>query len=418
MSRKEQIFSLITEHMNSRVEPFVPGTTAVAVGFPSYGPEEIISAVDSLLDLRLSQGKKVERFEREYAEYVGTKHGIAVNSGSSANLLAIAVLVKSGRVKPAAEVIVPAATFPTVISPILQQGLVPVLVDVDPRTYNINPVAIEAAITDRTGLIMPVHSLGCPADMRAIMAIAEKHGLPVLEDCCEAHSATIDNRMVGSFGVINTYSFFVAHNMTTGEGGMVLTDDDKLDYLVRSMREFGRLKNYPSGKPRFSYSDGHLTEYDERYVFELMGYNVRMTDICASLGIEQLRRLDGLNKQRIETVEFYDRHLRGYDGLQLPMVPKGMFHSFYGYPILVKPDAQFTRTELVRFLEEAKVETRAFMGGNLALQPAYREENVKVPHEMPVTELLLNNAFFIGCHPGIDEPQRGHVVKTFEKFFK
>jgi CDP-4-dehydro-6-deoxyglucose reductase, E1 len=415
---KEKIFELIKEHMNARKEEFVPGTTKVSVGFPCYGPEEIISAVDSLLDLKLSQGKKVLTFEQDYARYVGTKHGVAVNSGSSANLLALAALIEAGRVKPGAEVIVPSATFTTVISPILQNGLVPVYVDVDPQTYNIMPAAIEAAITPNTGLIMPVHSLGCPADMHAIMEIAKKHKLPVLEDCCEAHSALIGGKMVGSFGTVGTYSFFVAHNMTTGEGGMIMTNDDELDTILRSMREFGRMRNYDPKKPRFSYNDEFLHDYDERYVFERIGYNVRMSDIHASLGIEQLRRLPGLNERRIENVKYYLAELaRHKEHLQLPTVPQGGFHSFYGFPILVRKDAPFARAELVRFLESRGIETRAFMGGHLAVQPAYREQPGRMHGALANTELVFNHAFFIGCHPNITDDARTHVVKAFDDFF-
>lgn len=416
---KERIFEFIKEHMASaHSEKFVPGKSKVSVGYPCYGYEEIVSAVDSLLDLRLSQGRKVEQFEHDYARYVGTKHGVAVNSGSSANLLAIGALMKAGRVKQGDEVIVPAATFTTVVSPILQHGLVPVFVDVDPRTFNISPEAIGKAITPKTGLIMPVHSLGCPADMPAIMAVAERHGLPVIEDCCEAHSATIDGKMVGSFGLIGTYSFFVAHNMTTGEGGMVMTSDDELDYLLRSMREFGRLKDYPRDKPRFSYSDETMRDYDERYVFELMGYNVRMTDITASLGIEQLKRLPSLNERRLSNVAYYDKRLKRHARfLTTPFVPEGYFHSFYGYTLLIHENAPFARTQIVRFLEAQGIETRAFMGGNLAVQPAYRGERIRVPFPMPVTEMVMERTFFIGSHPQIGEEARKHVCDTFDRFF-
>ena len=220
------------------------------------------------MNLDISQGKKVEKFEESFSKYVGTDYGIAVNSGSSANLLAISALIEAGYVKRGSEVIVPAATFTTVISPIIQCGLKPVFVDIQDDIYNIDPVKIEQAISSNTGLIMPVHSLGCPADMEAIMKIAEERNICVFEDCCEAHGSSINNKKIGSYGILSAFSFFVAHNMTSGEGGMVMTNDAKLAKIMRSMREFGRFNDNMEGRPRFDYNDDYLKDYDERYVFE------------------------------------------------------------------------------------------------------------------------------------------------------
>ena len=418
---RKKIHELIEEYFiyQEGKRQFIPNKTKIGVGFPCYGHEEIVSAVDSLLDLRLSQGEKVIRFERDFSNYIGSKYGIAVNSGSSANLLAISALLKTGRVKQGSEVIVPAATFTTVVSPILQNGLIPVFVDVDIETYNIDPNEIESAINENTGLILVVHSLGCPADMEKILKISKENNIPVMEDCCEAHGASIDGKKVGTFGLISTYSFFVAHNMTTGEGGMILTDDEELDKMLRSIREFGRLRVGDVDKPRFYYSDAWLKDYDERYVFENIGYNVRMTDLTASLGIEQLKKLDSLNKVRAEIAKYYTNRLKKYENyLQLPKVPEKSFHSFYGYPILIKEKAPFLRKDIVRFLEQHKIETRAFMGGNLALQPAYRNENIKIIGDLKNTIKIMNNAFFIGCHPYIDEAQREYIMSIFDNFFE
>ena len=418
---RKKIYELIEEYFvyQEGKRQFIPNKTKIGVGFPCYGHEEIVSVVDSLLDLHLSQGEKVEKFERDFSNYIGSKYGIAVNSGSSANLLAISALLKTGRVKPGSEVIVPAATFTTVVSPILQNGLIPTFVDVDRETYNIDPDEIKNAINENTGLIMVVHSFGCPADMGKIMKIAKENEILVMEDCCEAHGASIDGKKVGTFGLISTYSFFVAHNMTTGEGGMIITDDEELDKMLKSIREFGRLREVDVGKHRFYYSDAWLKDYDERYVFENIGYNVRMTDLHASLGIEQLKKLDLLNKVRIEIAEYYTNRLKKYeDYLQLPKLPKGFFHSFYGYPILVKEKAPFLRKNIIRFLEHHKIETRAFMGGNLALQPAYRNQNIKVIGNLKNTVKIMDNAFFIGCHPYINEVQRKYVISIFNKFFE
>ena len=416
---KNEIFKLIEKFFaEKKKEEFVPGKSKVTVGYPVFDEKEVISALDSLLELRISQGEKVKIFEQNFSKYVGTRYGVAVNSGSSANLLAITALVKSGMVKKGSEVIVPAATFTTVVSPIIQNGLVPKFVDIEMDTYNIDPEKIEKAIDDKTGLILVVHSFGCPAKMERIMEIARKHNLPIMEDCCEAHGAKINGKKVGSFGGISTYSFFVAHNMTTGEGGMILINNESLYDILTSIREFGRLKKYEKDK-RFYYNDKQLKDYDERYVFTEIGYNMRMTDIAASLGIEQLKKLDGLNKRRVEIARQYTENLSKFnDYLILPKIPNNCFHSFYGYVIAVKENKFFNRLDLVRFLEENNIETRGFMGGNLAIQPAYRNENIKVSGDLKNTNYILNNVFFIGCHPYISNKGIEHVIKVFEEFFK
>jgi CDP-6-deoxy-D-xylo-4-hexulose-3-dehydrase len=415
---KGEIFELIKKFFENKKADLISGISKVTVGYPVFDEKEVISALDSLLDLRISQGEKVKTFERNFSKYVGAKYGVAVNSGSSANLLAISSLIESGMVKKGTEVIVPAATFTTVVSPIIQNGLIPKFVDIEMDTYNIDLGEIEKSIDDKTGLILVVHSLGCPAKMKMIMDIAHRHNLPVMEDCCEAHGAEINGKKVGSFGDISTYSFFVAHNMTTGEGGMALTSNETLNDILTSIREFGRLKKYEKNK-RFYYKDETLKNYDERYVFTKIGYNVRMTDIAASLGIEQLKKLDNLNKRRLQIVKRYNEGLSRFsDYLILPKIPYNSFHAFYGYVIVVKENERFDRLDIVRFLEDNDIETRGFMGGNLALQPAYRNENIKISGDLKNTNYILNNAFFIGCHPFISEKGIEHVIKTFENFFK
>ena len=413
--KKKEIFQKVEEYFNEKKNQT---SKKIGVAYPCFDHKEVNQALDSLLDVWISQGPKVKQFEKEYAKYIGTKYGIGCNSGSSANLLALTSLIQAGYLKPGDEVIVPAATFTTVISPILQTGLVPVFVDVELETYNNDPAAIERAITDKTKLIMVVHSLGCASKMDEIMHISRSYDIPVLEDCCEAHGSSVDGKRVGSFGLISTFSFFVAHNMTTGEGGMIMTSDDELHDILRSVREFGRLVKYEKNKPRFYYSDGHLNEYDERYVFTNVGYNLRMTDIAASLGIEQLKKLDDFNASRVKIASFYTESLCKFEKyLTLPKIPLGYFHSFYGYPIVIKADAPFSRQELVNHLEDNNIETRAFMGGDLSKQPAYRNTPCKVPYDMPHTDLMFNNAFFIGCHPFINESQKEQVVQSFETFF-
>tara|TARA_R100000005_G_C4994585_1_gene201569 strand:- start:521 stop:1807 length:1287 start_codon:yes stop_codon:yes gene_type:complete len=412
---KKDIFEKVKEYFE--VKDNTP-SDKIGVAYPCFDHKEVNQALDSLLDVWISQGPKVKRFEKEYAEYIGTKYGVGCNSGSSANLLALTALMQNGYLKPGDEVIVPAATFTTVISPILQVGLIPVFVDVEMETYNIDPEAIKAAITEKTKLIMVVHSLGCSAKMKEIVEISEQNNIPILEDCCEAHGAAIDGKRVGSFGLISAFSFFVAHNMTTGEGGMVMTSDEDLYNTLRSIREFGRLIKYEKNQPRFYYTDEQLNKYDERYVFTNIGYNLRMTDIAASLGIEQLKKLDDFNDSRVEMAGKYNERLKKYTNfLLLPETPEGFYHSFYGYPIIIKQNLNFSRQDLVNFLEQRGIETRAFMGGDLSRQPAYRNTVCKTPNPMPNTEIMLENAFFIGCHPFISEQQIETIVSSFEDFF-
>lgn len=413
---KKEIFELIKEYYSDET---LFQSDRVSVGFPCYDHNEVISAMDSLLDLRISQGEKVKKFESDYSAYLGMNYGVAVNSGSSANLLAIQALIKSGRVKPGSEVILPAATFATVASPILQSGLIPVFVDIDNKTYNIQPSAIENAINENTGLIMVVSSLGCPAQMDEIELISKKYEIPIMEDCCEAHGSEIFSKKIGSFGIISTWSFFVAHNMTTGEGGMINTDDEEIYECLISIREFGRLKEHPNNLPRFHYSDEFMQDYDERYIFTQIGFNLRMSDIHASLGIEQLKKLDTINKNRNEIINFYNENLIKYsDYLQVPTAPKDSFHSYYGYTLLVKENKLFKRVDIVRYLEENNIETRAFMGGDLSRQPAFRNENIIIKGSLDNTVNIFENSFFIGCHPNITAVQQQKVVDVIGGFMK
>jgi len=389
----------------------------VNVGWPVFDEKEVLQALDSLLNVRISQGPKVKRFEEDAARYVGTRYAVACNSGSSANLLALNALVASGKVPRGSEVILPATTFPTVASPILQVGLVPVYVDVDEHSWNIDPKEVEKAIGRNTRVIMPVHTFGNPADMPAIMKIARKHKLIVLEDCCEAHGAAIEKRKVGSFGDLATLSFFVAHNITTGEGGMIFSNDRALVDILRSLREFGRVSDDVLKDRRFSFPDKVMRGFDARYIFTRLGYNLRMTDIAASLGIEQLKKLDAFNKKRLAVVRTYLKALASYEKyLALPAVVRGHFHSFYGFPFVVRENAPFSRMELVRFLEERGIETRPFFGGCLPDQPGFRNEAKRVVGKLPVARWIRDYSIFIGCHPALTPNHILHVTSTFKDF--
>lgn len=394
-----------------------PPPGRVNVGWPVFDEKETLHALEAILNVRISQGVKVREFEEMAARYMGTKYAIACNSGSSANLLALTALVASGRVKPGDEVLLPATTFATVASPILQVGLIPVYVDIDEHSWNIDPKEVEKAIGPKTKVLMPVHTFGNPADMPALMRIAKKHKLIVLEDCCEAHGAAIGKKKVGSFGDLSTLSFFVAHNITTGEGGMIFTNDPKIDELLRSLREFGRLSNHALATQRFTYPDKVLKGFDARYIFQRLGYNMRMTDITASMGIEQLKKLDDLNKKRVRVVEQYRKALAPYEKfLVLPTVPKDWFHSYYGFPFVLKKDAPFSRMDFVKFLEARGIETRPFFGGCLPDQPAFRDEPKRIVGQLPVARWTRDWSIFVGCHPALTNDHVKHVTGAFKEF--
>ena len=412
----EKIESILDGFYNQDSSAFEPGKTKIMVGFPVFDKNETLKVIKCLLETRLSQGKYVQEFESRYANYIGVKHGVAVNSGSSANLLAFSAFIENNDIKKGEEVIMPAATFATVASPAIQLGLKPVFVDVDEKTYNMNPKEIEKAVGDKTRIIMAVHSLGLPADMKNILEISDKNNLRILEDACEAHGSSIDGKNAGSFGDMSTFSFFVAHNMTTGEGGMILTEEDEYENILRSVREFGRINQ---NMDRFGYQDKYLGRYDKRYVFERLGFNVRMTDIAASFGIEQLKKLDGFNDARLNNSKFFIEKLKKYSHLiQTVELNDKIKHTFYSFPIAIKKDTPFSRMQLVDHLENNMIETRPFFAGCIPDQPGFRNQNIKVIGDLKVSRWLKNNSFFIGCHPLIKKEEREFVVSVFEEFLE
>ena len=405
MDRKNatnQMVNFFRQRLKKQVLPY----NKVPVGWPVFDEREIFSIIDTILNLRISQGPAVKKFETMMAAYVGKKYAVAVNSGSSANLLALKTLLEAKKIKPGDEIIMPAATFSAVASPALHLGLKPVYVDVEKKSLNIDPLEIVKAVSKKTRVIMAVHSLGNPAEMKKISALAKKHRLIIIEDCCEAHGAKIGKKNVGSFGDLATLSFYVAHNITTGEGGMIFTDNKKYYDILISLREFGRLPLKVIRGKRFSYSDSILKDYDARYVTARLGYNVRMTDLEASLGVVQLKKLDAFNKRRLKIVVRYQKLLNKYPKyIQTPQTRPGTFHSFYAYSFLIKNNKKFNRKDLALFLENKGIETRSFFDGCLPDQPAFRAQPHRSVGRLPVARLLRDTALFVGCHPGLSNKQ-------------
>ncbi len=391
----------------------------ITVGWPIFDHREVNRLIGTLLDGKISMGPATKEFEKSFAHYLGIRHSFAVNSGTSANMLAFATLLDAGDLSAGDEVIVPASTFSTVASPIIQLGLIPVYVDVDPTTYNIDPKEVKKAISKKTKAIMIVHSLGHPANLPELLVIAKKNKLKIIEDCCEAHGASYKGKRVGSFGDLGTYSFYVAHNITTGEGGMVVTNNAHYATIIPSLREFGRITKPITPENRFTYYDDNLKYYDKKYVFERLGYNVRMTDLAASLGIEQLKKLDSLNKKRQAIVETLKRRLSHYEKfIQLPSELDAYYHTYYGFLIVIKNNAPFTRIEITTYLEKQGIETRPFFAGNLVSQPAFAKSPKRIVGNLPIASWLRDQAFFIGCHPAISAQELNYVTSAFDNFFK
>lgn len=386
---------------------------------PTYDSREAIHAIRTILGGWISQGAKVRTFESIFSEYVGGTAGVAVNSGSSANLLSILALKEGYGLQDGDEVIVPATTFSTVAMPVIQAGLIPVYVDVERRSFNIDPVQVQKAISNKTKVIMPVHTLGYPADMPQIMDIANRHDIIVFEDCCEAHGSSINGKKVGSFGDVSTFSFFVAHNMTTGEGGMIVTNNGKIEETCRSLREFGRINQKDVSTNRY-YSDEVLKDYDKRYVFDRIGYNLRMTDITASFGIEQLAKLDEMNSHRRINAAFLISDLTTNAGefFEVPEERPGYIHTYYTFPITITEKAPFTRREFADYLEAHRIETRPLFAGCLPDQPAFRKAPGRTSGDLAVSRYLRDNVVFIGIHPGLKEQEMKYISETILRFVR
>jgi CDP-6-deoxy-D-xylo-4-hexulose-3-dehydrase len=371
----------------------------VHISLPDFTEQErdVLEAFARPGVTQFAQGPEVAAFEREFASFVNHREGIAVNSGSSANLLLFDALLQLGYLRPGDEVIVPAVTFATVVAPLYQLGLAPVYVDIQADSFNLDPARVEDALRERTRALFVVHTLGRPAPMDDLSALARRHSLLLLEDCCEAHGATVRGQPVGSFSLACTFSFFVAHNMTTGEGGMVLTSDGTLARTLRSLREFGR-----SFGDRWTYEDDHFAGYDRRYVFERVGYNLRMMDLQAAIGRVQLRRLPEMNRRRCEIATAY-----GQAFFESPEIVPG--HVYYGYGLLHR-----ARDAIVRALDTRGIETRPIFGGTLHLQPGYRGLRHRA---MPtaVAERVQREGFFIPCHSAMTDEQVAYTTTEVKR---
>ncbi len=412
---RERAARLVRERLARQT--FVPGESPVPTSGRVYDEADVLAAVDASLDFWLTLGPYGERFERALAERLSVRHAILTNSGSSANLLAVSALTSpelERALHPGDEVITVAAGFPTTVGPIVQNGLVPVFVDVLPGTGVADPAAVEAAVGPRTRAVMMAHTLGNPFDLDGVVALCRRHHLWLVEDNCDALGSRYHGRPTGSFGDLATQSFYPAHHITMGEGGAVLASTGELKLIVESFRDWGRSCWCAPGKAdtcgkRFDWELGDLPRgYDHKYTYTHRGYNLKPTDIQAAIGLAQLDKLDRFTAERRRNWEFLRRsaaHLEEF--FELPEPTPGSEPSWFGFLLVVRDGAPFTRDELVRALEARRVQTRMLFGGNLLRQPAFRSVEHRVVGELTQTERLLRGAFWVGVYPALSgEPLR------------
>ena len=425
---RQQILELAAEYAGEAFapRPFVPGETPVPVSGKVFDAAEMRLLVDSALDFWLTTGRFAEQFEREFARWFGIRECVLVNSGSSANLVALSALTspKLGdrRLVPGDEVIAVAAGFPTTVNPIFQNGLVPVFVDVTVPTYNVDAAQLEATLSPRTRAVMLAHTLGNPFDVAAVTEFTRRHGLWLIEDCCDAVGSTYQGRKVGTFGDLATASFYPAHHITMGEGGAVLANQPLLRTLAESFRDWGRDcwcdpgRENTCGK-RFDWQLGDLPcGYDHKYIYSHIGYNLKMTDMQAAVGVAQLEKLDGFIAARRRNFQVLHAGLRGLEEFFiLPEATPGSDPSWFGFPIAVRPDAPFSRNQVTRHLEDRKIATRLLFGGNLIRQPAYEGRAYRVVGSLENTDFVMNQVFWIGLFPGISPEMIEHMLDSLHE---
>ena len=429
---REQIRALVVAYYQEAhaSRPFVPGQTRVGYGGRVYDERELIAAVDAALDFWLTTGPRTEAFESALAHFMGLRHALVVNSGSSANLVAVATLCSrrlDRPLKPGDEVITPAMGFSTTVAPVVQNGLVPVFVDCQLGNYNLDPEQLEPALSERTRALFFAHTLGNPVEMEPVMEFAQAHDLYVIEDACDALGSTYDGRLVGSFGHLAALSFYPAHHITTGEGGAVLTDDRKMACVAQSLRDWGRDCRCRHNSPpngacgrRFEWQIPGLEEpYDHRYLFVEIGYNLKMTDVQAAIGLAQIEKLpDFVAARKRNFARLYEGLEPYQEFLILPTHSGRADPSWFAFPITVRPGAPFTRRDLTTFLEEHNIETRLLFAGNIVRQPGYRHIRHRTVGDLATSDQVLRSTFFVGVYPGLDDVRIAYMLGVFADFFK
>jgi len=411
---RKQIADLVEQYslLEFSEKVFVAGETSIPPAGKVLNSTELKMMVEASLDGWLTTGRFNSQFEQSLSKYLQIPYVLTTTSGSSANLLALTALtsplLKERKLTPGDEVITVAAGFPTTVNPIIQNNLVPVFVDVDIPTYNIDTQLLEQAISNKTKAIMLAHTLGNPFNISEIQRIAKKYDLWVIEDCCDALGTTYDNKMVGTFGDIATLSFYPAHHITTGEGGALLTANPKLKRIIESFRDWGRDCYCPPGhdntcKQRFDKKLGELpTGYDHKYIYSHLGYNLKFTDMQAACGLAQMQKIEGFVNARKENFKYLkDKLKHTTTDLILPEATPHSNPSWFGFPITIRPESEIKRVELLKYLDSCKVGTRLLFAGNITRQPYFQEVNYRIEGTLKNTDLIMNNTFWIGVYPGL-----------------
>lgn len=427
---RKQIATLVDEYAALALasKPFTPGISVVPPSGKVIGAAELKNMVEASLDGWLTAGRFNDAFEQRLAKYLGVKHLITVNSGSSANLVAFSALTSSKlgdrAIQPGDEVIGVAAGFPTTVNPILQFGAVPVFVDVDIPTYNIDVSQLEAAISPRTKAIMLAHTLGNPYNLTEVTRIAKRHNLWLIEDCCDALGSTYNGKLVGTFGDIGTLSFYPAHHITMGEGGAVFTNNDDLKRIAESVRDWGRDCYCPPGKDntcgkRFGWTLGELPPgYDHKYIYSHLGYNLKIGDVQAACALAQLDRLEDFTKSRRRNFAWLRKRLDSCEEfLILPEPTEDSEPSWFGFPITLRESSPVSRIDLLRYLDQNQIGTRLLFAGNLTRQPYMKGRNFRSSGPLIQTDIVMKNTFWIGLYPGLSEDMLDYSAGKLEEFF-
>ncbi|NVM79027.1 CDP-6-deoxy-D-xylo-4-hexulose-3-dehydrase [Duganella sp. SG902] len=427
---RAEINKLVAEYgaLASVPKPFEPGVTVIPPAGKVVGAPEMELMVEASLDAWLTTGRFNDQFEAKLAKLIGVDFLITVNSGSSANLVAFSTLTSpklgARAIQQGDEVIGVAAGFPTTVNPIIQFGAVPVFVDVELGTYNIDVTKLEAAISPKTKAIMLAHTLGNPYNLDVITAICKKHNLWLIEDCCDALGSTYHGKMVGTFGDIGTMSFYPAHHITMGEGGAVFTNNPELKAIAESFRDWGRDCYCPPGKDntcgkRFCQCFGTLPPgYDHKYTYSHLGYNLKITDMQAACGLAQIDRAAGFVQARKDNFAYLKDRLKSCEEfLILPEATEHSDPSWFGFPMTLKPEANIARVDLLTYLDQHKIGTRLLFAGNLVRQPYMQGRNFRVSGELTNTDRVMNDTFWIGVYPGLSREMLDFVIDKLEAFF-
>lgn len=428
---RAEILALVRQYyqVNWPEQKFMPGVTPIPTSGRVFNGDDLCYLVDSALDFWLTTGRYAREFEKAFERFLGVRHAILCNSGSSANLLALTALTSpqlgEQRLKPGDEVITVAAGFPTTVNPILQNSLVPVFLDVELGTYNLDVRRLEEAIGPRTRAVMIAHTLGNPANLDVLLEVIKRHNLWFIEDSCDALGSTFRGQLTGTFGDLATFSFYPAHHITMGEGGCVITNRSILEKTVVSFRDWGRDcwcepgEENTCGK-RFDWRLGELPlGYDHKYIYSHIGYNLKLTDMQAAVGLAQLQKLPQFIETRRKNWQLLLNGLRDYaELLILPLPTPGSNPSWFGFPVTIRPEAPFSRAQLIRHLEARKIGTRQLFGGNLTRQPAYLDRSWRIVGDLSNTDIVMRQTFWVGVYPGLTPEMIAYVIESFDAFLK